>query len=92
MRTDENERKGERRKKKIRCEDVPKKKLKKRKGKRERERRDRKREKYFMNEMSVRVLYYLGIFSVSVFRLLDWGGPSLVGVDVRPKLLFPMSG
>ena len=64
--------------------------FKKRKGKRERE--YEKVKKILLKEMSVRVLYYLGIFSVSVFRLLNWEGPSLVIVDVRPKLLFLMSG
>ena len=33
----------------------------------------KKREKKIKKEMSVRVLCYLGIFSVSVIRFLNWG-------------------
>ena len=77
--------------KKIRCEDVPRKNSKKRKGKGERE-YERVKKKILLKEMSVRVLYYLGIFGVSVCRFLNWEGPSLVIVYVRPKSLFFMSG
>ena len=48
--------------------------------------------KILLKEMSVRVLYYLGIFGVSVCRFLNREGLSLVIVYVRPKSLFFMSG
>ena len=53
--------------------------------------REREREKKKSKEMSVRVLCLPRNFSVSVMRFLNWG-LSWSFINVRPKMLFPMSG
>ena len=53
--------------------------------------RERERGEKKLKEMSVRVLCLPRNFSVSVMRFLNWG-LSWSFINVRPKMLFPMSG
>ena len=64
---------------------------KKRKGKGERE-YERVKKNSFERDVSSSAVLPRNFFGVSVCRFLNWEGPSLVIVYVRPKSLFFMSG